>query len=56
MGGECSTHGGEDRDIGFFVTNMGKNPLGRSRRRWEDNINTDLQEVGWGTCNWIDLA
>jgi hypothetical protein len=26
----------------------GKRPLGRSRRRWEDNIKMDLQEVGWG--------
>jgi len=25
-----------------------KRPLGRSRRRWEDNIKMDLQEVGWG--------
>jgi len=34
----------------------GKNPLGRPRRRWEDNIKMDLQEVGiWGR-DWIDLA
>jgi len=26
----------------------GKRPLGRPRRRWEDNIKMDLQEVGWG--------
>ena len=26
----------------------GKRPVGRLRRRWEDNIKTDLQEVGWG--------
>ena len=26
----------------------GKKPLGRPRRRWEDNIKMDLQEVGWG--------
>ena len=26
----------------------GKSPLGRSRRRWEDNINMDLQNVEWG--------
>jgi len=31
---------------------MGKRPLGRPRRRWEDNIKTDLQEVGWGIGNW----
>jgi 3-oxoacyl-ACP reductase-like protein len=31
-------------------------PLGRSRHRWEDNINTDLQEVGCGGMEWIELA
>jgi len=34
----------------------GKRPLGSPRRRWEDNINTDLQEVGLGLMDWIDLA
>ena len=34
----------------------GKSPLGKPRRRWEDNINTDLQEVGCGDMDWIDLA
>jgi len=34
----------------------GKRPLGRSRRRWEDNIKMDLQEVGWRGMDWIDLA
>jgi hypothetical protein len=34
----------------------GKRPLGRPRRRWEDNIKTDLQEVGCGAMDWIDLA
>jgi len=34
----------------------GKRQLGRSRRRWEDNIKMDLQEVGWGGMDWIDLA
>jgi len=33
-----------------------KRPLGRPRRRWEDNINTDLQEVGCGSVAWIELA
>ena len=33
----------------------GKMPLGRTRRRWEDNIMMDLQEVGGGG-DWIDLA
>jgi hypothetical protein len=33
----------------------GRRPLGRPRRRWEDNIKTDLQEVG-SDINWIELA
>jgi hypothetical protein len=33
----------------------GRRPLGRHRRRWEDNIKRDLQEMGWGT-DWIELA
>jgi hypothetical protein len=34
----------------------GRRPLGRPRRRWEDNIKIDLQEVGWGGMDWIDMA
>ena len=34
----------------------GKRPLGRPRRRWVDNIKTDLQEVGCGYMDWIGLA
>jgi hypothetical protein len=34
----------------------GMRPMGRSRRRWEDNIEVDLQEVGGGGMDWIDLA
>jgi len=33
----------------------GKRPLGRPRRRWEDNIKMDLQEVGCGVMDWIEL-
>jgi hypothetical protein len=33
-----------------------KRPLRRHRRRWEDNINMDLKEVGCGGADWIDLA
>jgi hypothetical protein len=33
----------------------GKRPLGRSRRRWMDNIKMDLREVGWNGTDWIDL-
>ena len=34
----------------------GKRPLERRRRRWEDNIKMDLQEVGCGGMEWIDVA
>ena len=34
----------------------GKRPLGRPRRRWEDNIQTDLQDVGGGCGDWMELA
>jgi hypothetical protein len=34
----------------------GKRPLGRPRRRWEDNIRMDLQVVGCGGMDWIKLA
>jgi hypothetical protein len=34
----------------------GKWPLGRPRRRWEDNIKIDLQEVGGGRGDWMELA
>ena len=34
----------------------GKRPLGRPRRRWEDNIEMDLQEVGRGCGDWMELA
>jgi hypothetical protein len=34
----------------------GRRPLGRPRDRWEDNSKMDLQEVGWGAMDWIQLA
>jgi hypothetical protein len=34
----------------------GKRPLVRPRRRWEDNVKKDLQEVGGGCGDWIKLA
>jgi hypothetical protein len=34
----------------------GKRPLGRPRRRWEDNIKIDLQEVGRGCGDWMEVA
>ena len=34
----------------------GKRPLGRPRHRWEDNIKMDLQEIGGGCGDWMELA
>ena len=42
---------------GFWWGNLKETkPLGRPRRRWEDNIKMDLQEVGCGCMDWIELA
>ena len=37
-------------------TPTGKRPLGRPRRRWEDNIRMDLREISINTRNWVDSA
>jgi hypothetical protein len=42
----CSTHGREEENV-FLRKPEGKRPLGRARRRWEDNTETDLREIGW---------
>ena len=34
----------------------GKRPLGRSRRRWDDNIKMDYQEMGCGNTDWMELC
>jgi len=49
---------GEGRDACrvFFGRAEGKRPLGRPRRRWEDNIKMDLKEIGIDGANWIRLA
>jgi len=52
-----SSYRGEERSIqGFGGEIVGKDPLGRPRRRWEDNIKMDLQEVGCGGMDWVELA
>ena len=35
---------------------IGKRSLGRPRRRWEDNIRMDLEEIGINAGNWVDSA
>jgi hypothetical protein len=49
---------GERRDLYRVLVGKleGKRPLGRPRRRWEDNIKIDLQEVRCGGTDWFDLA
>ena len=48
----------ERRGVYSFLVGKheGKVPLGRTKRRWEDNIKIDLQEVVCGGVNWIELA
>jgi hypothetical protein len=41
---------------GFWWGGEGKRPLGRPRRRWEDNIKIDFQNVGGGCGDWMELA
>jgi hypothetical protein len=56
MGGACSTYGEKRGAYRILVGRPeGRRPFGRPRRRWEDNIKMDLQEVGWG-MDWIELA
>jgi hypothetical protein len=42
--------------IGYWWESQKKRPLGRSRRRWVDNIKMDLREIKWNGVNWIDMA
>ena len=52
---------GEGRGVYRYLVGKpeGKGPLGRPRRRWEDNIKTDLQEVGcgvWTESRWLRIG
>jgi hypothetical protein len=53
MGAECSAYFGERVLVG---KPKGKRQFGRPGRRWEDNIEMDLQEVGGGGGDWMELA
>jgi len=57
MGGACGAYG-EGRSVHRVLVGKpeGKRPLGRDRLRWEDNINTNLQEVGGDCGDWMELA
>jgi len=60
MGGARSTYGGKERCVqGLVGKSEGTTRLRRPRRRWEDNIKMDLQEVGWGAWTgpiWLRLG
>ena len=56
MSGACSMYGGRGVYGVLVGKPEGKRPLGRPRRRWEDNIKMDLQEMGCGGLDWIDLT
>jgi hypothetical protein len=49
---------GEDSGVHRVLVGKteGKRPFGRSRLRWEDNIKMDLQKVGGGGGDWMELA
>ena len=49
---------GDDRGVHKMLVGKpeGQSPLGRPRRRWEDNIKINLQEVGGGRGDWMELA
>jgi hypothetical protein len=49
---------GEDRGVHRVLVGMSeeKRPLGRPKRRWEDNIKMDFQKVGGGRGDWMELA
>ena len=47
---------GEERGVYRFLVGKPERPLGRPRRRWVDNIRTDIQEVGCGNMDWIGLT
>ena len=55
MGGACGAYGGRVYRV-LVGKPEGKRPLGRPKRRWEDNIKMELQEVGGGFGDWMELA
>ena len=57
MGRACGAYGRGDGVYRVLVGKPeGKRPMGRPRRRWVNNVRTDLQEVGCGYMDWIGLA
>jgi hypothetical protein len=57
MGSSCGRYGWQKVYIQDFVLRPREdNPLGRPRRRWEDNIKMNLKEMGRGGMDWIHQA
>ena len=57
MGRACDAYGGGERGAqGYGGETWGKETIWETRRRWEVNIKMDLQEVGWGCGDWMELA
>jgi hypothetical protein len=57
IGGACSTYGKAEICVMVLVEkHEGKRPLERRRRRWEDNIKANVQEVACRGMGWIELA
>jgi hypothetical protein len=58
MGGACGAHGEGEGCIQNILVGRpeGRRPLGRHRRRWEDNIKMDIREIGFGDVDWIHWA
>jgi hypothetical protein len=60
VGGACGTHGrGENSIQGFGGKAQRKEPLRRPRHRWEDGIEMDLREIGWGVWSgftWLGIG
>jgi hypothetical protein len=57
MDGSCNTHGTDEKCIQSWVgEHEGKRPLGRPKRKWEDNIRIHVRETGCKIVDWIDLT
>ena len=54
----CMWHVWETGDMCSLLVGkpVGMKPLGRSWHRWEDNSRMDLQQVGWGGMDWVDVV
>jgi hypothetical protein len=57
VGWACGAKGGEEDRVRLLVWKPeGMTPTRRPRRRWLDNIKTDLVEIGWGGVDWIGVS